>query len=73
MNSTVASNDWLYEPPRGKTNNVAQSDQCLLCADPSFLHTDSEDWSDWVDAQADPSLRWAHNYTIGFVVMRLIL
>ena len=28
--------------------------------DPSFLHVDSEEfWSDWADAQADPSLRWA--------------
>ena len=25
-----------------------------------FLHADSEDLSDWVDAKADPSLRWAH-------------
>ena len=25
-----------------------------------FLHADSEDWSDWADAQADLSLRWAH-------------
>ena len=37
-----------------------------LCAqwvamDPSFLHVDSEDWSDWVDAQADLSLRWMHS------------
>ena len=36
-----------------------------LCAqwvakNPSFLHADREDWSDWVDAQADPSLWWAH-------------
>ena len=36
-----------------------------LCAqwvtkDPSFLHADSEDWSDWADAQADLSLHWAH-------------
>ena len=36
-----------------------------LCAQwvakqPSFLHADSEDWSDWADAQADPSLCWAH-------------
>ena len=35
-----------------------------LCAqwvakDPSFLHADREDWSDWADAQADLSLRWA--------------
>ena len=36
-----------------------------LCAqwvakDPSFLHADSEDWSDWADAQADLSLHLAH-------------
>ena len=36
-----------------------------LCAqwiakDPSFLHADSEDWSDWRDARADLSLRWVH-------------
>ena len=36
-----------------------------LCAqwvakDPNFLHTDSEEWSDWADAQADLSLRWVH-------------
>ena len=36
-----------------------------LCAqwvakNPSFLHADSELWSDWMDAQADPSLCWAH-------------
>ena len=42
-----------------------QSDQSLLCTqwvaqDPSFLHVDSKDWSDWSDAQADLSLRWAH-------------
>ena len=42
-----------------------QSDQSLLCAqwvakDPTFLCEHSEDWSDWADAQADPSLRWAH-------------
>ena len=36
-----------------------------LCAewvaeDPSFLHADSEDTDQWVDAQADLSLCWAH-------------
>ena len=25
-----------------------------------FLHVDSEDWSDWTDAQADLNLCWAH-------------
>ena len=31
-----------------------------VAKDPSFLHADSKDWSDWADAQADLSLRWAH-------------
>ena len=29
-------------------------------------------WLDWEEAQADLSLRWAHSYFVGFVVMRLI-
>ena len=29
-------------------------------------------WSDWVDAQADVSLRWAHSHFVGFVMRRLI-
>ena len=29
-------------------------------------------WSDWVDAQADLSLCWAHSHIIGFVMRRLI-
>ena len=37
--------------------------ECLLCAqwvakDSKFLH--ARIWSDWADAQADLSLRWAH-------------
>ena len=48
-----------------------------LCAewvakDPSFLHADSEDWSDWADAQADLSLLWAHTHFVGFVMRQLI-
>ena len=48
-----------------------------LCAqwvakNPRFLHADSEDWSDWADAQADLSLRWAHTHFVGFVMWRLI-
>ena len=37
--------------------------RCVLnwgAKEPRFLHADSEDWSDWVDSQADLSLRWAH-------------
>ena len=29
-------------------------------------------WSDWADAQADLSLRWAHSRFVGFDMMRLI-
>ena len=29
-----------------------------------------EDWSDWADAQADLSLRWAHSHFVGFVMRR---
>ena len=29
-------------------------------------------WSDWADAQADLSLRWAHTHFVGFVMRRLI-
>ena len=47
-----------------------------LCAqwvakDPRFLHADTEDWSDWADAQADLSLRWEHSHFVGFVKRRL--
>ena len=30
-------------------------------------------WSDWADAQADLSLRWAHSHIVGFVTRRLLL
>ena len=48
-----------------------------LCAqwvakDQSILHADSEDWSDWADAQADLSLRWTHSHFVGFVMSWLI-
>ena len=33
----------------------------------------SEDWSDWADAQADLSLRWAHTDFVGFVMLLLKL
>ena len=29
-------------------------------------------WSDWADAPADLSLRWAHGHFVGFVMRRLI-
>ena len=43
-----------------------------VAKDPSFLHADSEDWSDWGDAQADLSLCWAHTHFVGFDMSRLM-
>ena len=47
----------------------SESSLCTLwvARDPSFIHADSKDWSDWADAQADLSLRWVHTQFIGFV------
>ena len=61
---------FTFEPPHEKKQQQ-QNDirpvwsESLLCAqclakDPSFLHADSEAWSDWAGAQANLSLRWAH-------------
>ena len=43
-----------------------------VAKDQRFHHADSEDWSDWADAQADLSLCWAHTHFVGFVMSRLI-
>ena len=32
----------------------------------------NEDWSDWADTKADPSLHWVHSHFVGFVTRRLI-
>ena len=53
------------------------SDQSSLCAQwvakvPNFLRADCEDWSDWMDAQADLCLPWAHTHFVGFVMLWLI-
>ena len=36
------------------------------------LSAQQRHWSDWVDSQADLSLRWAHMLFVGFVMRRLI-
>ena len=51
----------------------SQSDQSLLSAwrKLGYLATHwaySEGWSDWADAQADLSLRWAQSHFVGFVM-----
>ena len=50
----------------------AKTQISLVAKDPGFLHADREDWSYWADAQADPSLRWAHIHFVGFVMSRLM-
>ena len=30
-------------------------------------------WSDWADAQADVSLRWAHTHFVGFVAAHILV
>ena len=44
-----------------------------VAKDPSFLRADSEDSDHWADAQADLSLRWAHDHIVGFVMRRSIM
>ena len=44
------------------------SDQSLSCPHEESL---TEDWSNWADAKADLSLRWAHTHFVGFVMLWL--
>ena len=49
---------WLIsEPPHDRTKQQQQQQQQQQ---KNFFHAVSEDWSDWADARADLSLRWAH-------------
>ena len=54
----------------------AQSDQSLRCPHEETLSlsyplsAQQNLWSDWVDAQADLSLRWVHSHFVGFVMRR---
>ena len=69
-----------FEPRHDKTNKMAVRpvwSESLLSAwrNLGSLATDwahSEDWSDWADAQADPSLSWTHTHFVGFVMSWLI-
>ena len=52
---------WISLAIRPVWSESSQSAQ-WLADDPMFLHADSEEWSDWADAQADLSLRWVHSF-----------
>ena len=78
-----------FEPPHGKTSKVAcarskDSDQprhptslislrCALKGSKLSSCGKRRLWSDWADAQAYLSLRWAHSHFADFVMRRLIL
>ena len=64
------TNKMSVRPPKTKISLGIRCAQ-WVAKDQSFLHMDSEDWSDWADAQADLSLRWAHTHFAGFVMLRL--
>ena len=60
-----------------RLRSSAQSDQSLRCPHEGTwvlrypLSAQRRLWSDWADAQADLSLRWARNHFVGFVMSRL--
>ena len=68
---------------QNEQNDCASSEsKCLLCAqwvakDLSFLRVDSEDWSDWADAQAELRLRWTHSlfcwfcHVAGYIFLKM--
>ena len=56
---------WSVRPAKIQISGCPVGSESSLSAqwiakDPKFLHVDSEDWSDWADAKADLSLRWAN-------------
>ena len=56
---------WPVRPAKIQISGCPVGSESSLSAqwiakDPKFLHVDSEDRSDWADAKADLSLRWAH-------------
>ena len=72
----------IIEPRHDKTNKMsarpAKTRESSLSAWRKLgsLHivtnwAHSEDWSDWTDAQADPTLCWAHTHFVGFVMSQL--
>ena len=78
----------LYEPRHDKTNKMSvrpAKTQISLGIRPVWsesslsawrklwsLNAQRRLWSDWADAKADLSLRWAHTHFVGFVMSRLI-
>ena len=74
---TERTNDLCAQQRLRSTMASAQFDQSSLCAqwvakDPWFFHVDSEDCSDWADAQADLESSMDTGHFVGFVMLWLI-
>ena len=71
----------IPEPPQDKTGKIDYAQPIRVFAVRmkkarvlSYpLSAQQRLWSDWADAQADLSLRWAHSHFVAFVTMRLTL
>ena len=63
------------EPRYDKTNKMSVCPRRLRSACTQWPKLSSRGqrrlWSDWADAQADLSLRWAHSHFVGFVMSQL--
>ena len=57
-----------YPPSLIRVFTVCMKRACVLSY---LLSAQQRLWSDWADAQADLSLRWAHSHFVGFVMPRL--
>ena len=60
----------MWRAPRESVTSLCAK---WVAKDPSFLQVDSEDWSDWVDAQADLSHAGRICHFVGFVMRPLKL
>ena len=59
------------EPRNDKTNKISVCPAKTQISLGYPLSPQRRLWSDWVDAQADLSLRWTHTHFVGFVMRRL--
>ena len=59
------------DQPRHPPSLIRVFDVCMKKRVLSYpLSAQRRLWSDWADAQADLSLRWAHSHIVGFVMSR---
>ena len=61
------------EPQHDKTNKMSERPAKTQIRPKLSSCVQRRLWSDWVDAQADLSLRWVHSHFVRFVMSRLTL